>query len=107
MRSVPATFAPSAATLPSTLIRPASVAGVGTEAAARHHLEMLVAATLEASLGATLRGGAKQPKAVWREALSTLATGSRAAYRALVYETDGFVDAFYAMTPIEEISALN
>jgi phosphoenolpyruvate carboxylase len=39
--------------------------------------------------------------------LSALADGSRDAYRALVYETEGFVDAFYAMTPIEQISALN
>ena len=79
----------------------------GTEEAARHHLELLVAATLEASFGEAMAGKANDPPAKWREALSSLAEGSRDAYRALVYETDGFVDAFYAMTPIEQISALN
>ena len=79
----------------------------GTEEAARHHLELLVAATLEASLGDAMVGKAKVPPAKWRDTLSNLAAGSRNAYRALVYETDGFVDAFYAMTPIEQISALN
>lgn len=79
----------------------------GTEEAARHHLELLVAATLEASLGEAMTGKTNDPPATWREALSTLAEGSREAYRSLVYETDGFVDAFYAMTPIEQISELN
>ncbi|MEM9174469.1 MAG: phosphoenolpyruvate carboxylase [Myxococcota bacterium] len=79
----------------------------GTEEAACHHLELLVAATLEASLGEAMAGRSKAPPVKWREALSTVAAGSRAAYRSLVYETDGFVDAFYAMTPIEQISALN
>ena len=43
----------------------------------------------------------------WHETLGTIADGSRDAYRVLVYEMDGFVDAFFAMTPIEKISALN
>lgn len=79
----------------------------GTEAAAEHHLELLVAATLEASLGEAMPGRANDPPGKWRDALAELAQGSREAYRALVYETDDFVDAFYAMTPIEQISALN
>ncbi len=79
----------------------------GTVEAARHHLELILSATLEASLAEDLPAGAKEPPASWREALACLADGSRDAYRALVYETDGFVDAFYAMTPIEQISALN
>lgn len=79
----------------------------GTEESARHHLELLLAATLEASLGDALPGRGKEPPAAWRETWAAVAEASRDAYRALVYETDGFVDAFYAMTPIEAISELN
>jgi len=79
----------------------------GTEEAACYHLELLVAATLEASLSDVIPGRAKEPPASWRKTLVALADGSRDAYRSLVYETDGFVDAFYAMTPIEQISDLN
>jgi phosphoenolpyruvate carboxylase len=78
----------------------------GTVEGARHHLELLLSATLEASL-ADERGVGREPPASWRGALVALADGSRDAYRALVYETEGFVDVFYAMTPIEQISALN
>jgi len=79
----------------------------GTRSAAAYHLELLLAATLEATLAPGIPGRAKEPSETWREALAALAEGSRRAYRALVYETEGFVDAFYGMTPIEEISALN
>ncbi|MFO0689381.1 MAG: phosphoenolpyruvate carboxylase [Myxococcota bacterium] len=79
----------------------------GTRSAAAYHLELLLAATLEATLAPAIPGGAKEPAESWREILAELAEGSRKAYRGLVYETEGFVDAFYAMTPIEEISALN
>ena len=79
----------------------------GTQSSAAYHLELLLAATLEASIAGGGEAMAKEPPAVWRETLATLAGASRDAYRALVYETDGFVDTFYAMTPIEEISALN
>jgi len=79
----------------------------GTRSAAAYHLELLLAATLEATLAPEMPGRAKEPSESWREALAELAEGSRKAYRGLVYETEGFVDAFYAMTPIEEISTLN
>ncbi len=79
----------------------------GTQSSAAYHLELLLAATLEASIAGGGEAMAKEPPAVWRETLATLAGASRDAYRALVYETDGFVDTFYAMTPIEEISTLN
>ena len=79
----------------------------GTEASALYHLELILSATLEASLSDVIPGRTKEPPAKWRDALRALADGSRAAYRALVYETEGFVDAFYAMTPIQQISALN
>ena len=38
--------------------------------------------------------------------VAALSTASMAAYRALVYETDGFVDYFRAATPIAEIAEL-
>lgn len=79
----------------------------GTRSAAAYHLELLLAATLEASLSRRLPRRSKEPPLVFRQALNGLAETSRKAYRALVYETDGFVDVFYAMTPIEEISELN
>ena len=79
----------------------------GTVPSAIYHLELIVAATLEASLPRDLLGGQREIPAVWRETLAVLAAHSREAYRALVYETSGFIDTFYAMTPIEEISALN
>ncbi|MEZ4332019.1 MAG: phosphoenolpyruvate carboxylase [Myxococcota bacterium] len=79
----------------------------GTRSAAVYHLELLLAATLEATVAPEISGRAKEPAERWREALSIVAEGSRHAYRDLVYETDGFVDVFWAMTPIEEISALN
>ena len=78
-----------------------------TQSSASYHLEQLLAATLEASCSGEVDGIAKEPPAIWRETLTMLAAASRDAYRGLVYETDGFVDTFYAMTPIEEISALN
>lgn len=40
------------------------------------------------------------------DAVAQLSTASMAAYRALVYETDGFVDYFRAATPIAEIAEL-
>ncbi len=79
----------------------------GRRSAAVYHLEVLLAATLEASLEAGTGRSSKEPPAVWRETFSLLADASREAYRDLVYGTEGFVDAFYAMTPIEEISTLN
>jgi phosphoenolpyruvate carboxylase len=39
--------------------------------------------------------------------MDKLAEAARRAYRALVYETPGFVDYFYAATPIAEIADLN
>ena len=79
----------------------------GRRSAAAYHLEVLLAATLEASLGGGSGPSSKEPLPVWRETFSFLADASREAYRDLVYGTEGFVDAFYAMTPIEEISTLN
>jgi phosphoenolpyruvate carboxylase len=69
----------------------------------RRNLETLVAATLEASL---LHPTKAAPKA-FLEAAEALSQGSMAAYRHLVYETEGFTDYFFAATPIREIAELN
>jgi phosphoenolpyruvate carboxylase len=79
----------------------------GTLSSATHHLEQILAATLEASLASARPDSVRPPPKAWREALRALAEGSRATYRELVYEMPEFVDVFYAMTPVREISELN
>jgi phosphoenolpyruvate carboxylase len=74
----------------------------------RRNLELLVAATLEASL-------LPQPEdaehvAQLREFETVMAEISDLAYKAyrnLVYETPGFTDYFFSATPIAEIAELN
>ena len=83
----------------------------GSPSEARFQLERVLAATLEATLDGQLpKKSGRQAGPIperWRETLGELAEGARNHYRALVYETPEFVDVFYAMTPIEEISSLN
>ena len=69
----------------------------------RRNLETLVAATLEA----TLMPPSRQAPKAFLEAASALSETSMAAYRALVYDTPGFADYFFAATPIREIAELN
>jgi len=69
----------------------------------RRNLETLVAATVEATLLHPTRAA---PRA-FLEAAAELSEASMAAYRKLVYETPGFVDYFFAATPIREIAELN
>ena len=69
----------------------------------RRNLETLVAATLEASL---LHPTQSAPKS-FLEAAEALSDASFAAYRGLVYESEGFADYFFAATPIREIAELN
>ncbi len=68
----------------------------------RHNLEILVAATLEASFGAPVSAGRARHAEIMEE-LSRLAL---AEYRRLV-ETPGFMDYFRAATPFSEIVSLN
>ena len=68
----------------------------------RENLETLVAATLEASL---LQ--AEIPREGYAEVMNALSAHAYRAYRALVYETPGFVDYFRMTTPIAEIAQLN
>jgi phosphoenolpyruvate carboxylase len=69
----------------------------------RRNLETLVAATLEA----TLLPPSRQAPNAFLEAASALSEASMAAYRALVYDTPGFAEYFFAATPIREIAELN
>ena len=69
----------------------------------RRNLETLVAATLEA----TLLQPTKQAAPAYLQAAETLSRGSMAAYRKLVYETEGFAEYFFGATPIREIAELN
>ncbi|UHL64006.1 phosphoenolpyruvate carboxylase [Paralcaligenes sp. KSB-10] len=75
----------------------------------RWHLELLVAATLEASL--TPHQSASQTEdenmARYGTALSLMSVAAQKAYRDLVYHTPGFADYFFASTPILEIAGLN
>ncbi|HZW12350.1 MAG TPA: phosphoenolpyruvate carboxylase [Noviherbaspirillum sp.] len=72
------------------------------------NLELLVAATLEASL-APHAGDGKQAKklAAFESVMEELSERAYRAYRNLVYETPGFTDYFFSATPIAEIAELN
>jgi phosphoenolpyruvate carboxylase len=70
----------------------------------RRNLEVLVAATLEATL---LPHAHDDPKPDCRAAMAELAEYSFKAYRNLVYETPGFERYFWESTVISEISRLN
>ena len=70
----------------------------------RSNLEILAAATLEASL---LQPRESAPRKEYLEAMEELSAFAFAAYRGLVYETEGFVDYFWASTVINEIATLN
>ena len=70
----------------------------------RRNLEILAAATLEATL---LGGSAPEPRARYIEVLDELSAQAFVAYRGLVYETPGFEDYFWESTVISEIAELN
>jgi len=74
----------------------------------RRNLELLVAATLEASLTPHGEDGARNKQLAGFEAvMAELSERAYRAYRNLVYETPGFTDYFFAATPIAEIAELN
>jgi phosphoenolpyruvate carboxylase len=70
----------------------------------RHHLELLVSATLRASLAGE---AAPDAHAEYEAALDEIASHAQRAYRALVFETEGFAEFFFSATPIAEIMELN
>ena len=74
----------------------------------RRNLELLVAATLEASLMPHAPEGDKAQRLAGFEAImADLSERAYKAYRNLVYETPGFTDYFFSATPIAEIAELN
>ncbi|WP_105439225.1 phosphoenolpyruvate carboxylase [Neorhizobium sp. T25_13] len=70
----------------------------------RRNLELLIAATLEASL---LPSDAQEPNPQFLEAMEELSDLAFSAYRRLVYETEGFERFFWDATIIGEIAKLN
>jgi phosphoenolpyruvate carboxylase len=69
----------------------------------RRNLEILAAATLEASL---LQPGQVAPRDDYLAAMEELSGYAYAAYRGLVYETEGFERYFWESTVISEIANL-
>ncbi|NMG73218.1 phosphoenolpyruvate carboxylase [Aromatoleum diolicum] len=76
----------------------------GNPEVGRRNLEVLVAATLESSL---LADRAPAPRAEFLDTMQTLSDAAFAAYRGLVYETEGFERYFWESTVISEIAELN
>ena len=76
----------------------------GNPEVGRRNLEVLVAATLEASLFADAEPA---PRPADLEAMDELSSSAYRAYRALVYETEGFERYFRESTVIGEIANLN
>jgi phosphoenolpyruvate carboxylase len=70
----------------------------------RRNLEILAAATLEASL---LQPYHSAPREAYLSAMEELSAAAYKAYRGLVYETPGFEEYFWSSTVIAEISGLN
>ena len=70
----------------------------------RRNLETLVSATLEATL---LMDESPAPDHAFLETMEELSKSAYAAYRGLVYETEGFERYFWASTVITEIASLN
>ncbi|MBU0752873.1 MAG: phosphoenolpyruvate carboxylase [Gammaproteobacteria bacterium] len=70
----------------------------------RRNLEILVAATLEATLMPHSSG---QPQTQCLDAMEELSAHAFKAYRDLIYETPGFEDYFWESTVINEIADLN
>lgn len=74
----------------------------------RRNLELLVTATLEASLIPRIKNDkAAKQLAVYERTMEALSDRAYRAYRDLVYETPGFTEYFFLSTPIKEIAELN
>ena len=69
-----------------------------------NNLEVLAAATLEASL---LQPKHSAPNPEYLKAMEQMSALAFKAYRGLVYETEGFAEYFWASTVITEIATLN
>jgi phosphoenolpyruvate carboxylase len=77
---------------------------------AKYGLRGIAIRTLEQAASsvaeATLRDGGDPPPALWREIMEEIAEDSRAAYRALVHEDEGFYPFFRQATPIDVIERM-
>lgn len=73
-------------------------------ALAHRHLEQIVHAVLVSS--APPEAGEPPVQAEWRAAMDHMAGEAQRAYRALVYETPGFLDFWQTATPLDEITRL-
>lgn len=73
----------------------------------RWHLELLVSATLAASLSPASVGDDDAALQQYGELLQELSDHAFQAYRQLVYDTPDFARYFFESTPINEIAALN
>ncbi|MBV8665056.1 MAG: phosphoenolpyruvate carboxylase [Burkholderiaceae bacterium] len=74
----------------------------------RRNLELLVSATLEASLKPQETDSKHAIKlSAFEHVMEELSERAYRAYRNLVYETPGFTDYFFSATPIAEIAELN
>jgi phosphoenolpyruvate carboxylase len=71
----------------------------------RRNLEILIAATMEATLLHQHGDDTTMPE--YHRIMEMMSQDAFAAYRKLVYETPGFSDFFFAATPIHEIAELN
>ena len=76
----------------------------GNAEVGRRNLEVIVAATLAATAEPT---ESELPDPGFLEALAELSDDAYAAYRGLVFETEGFEDYFWQSTVISEIASLN
>ncbi len=71
----------------------------------RRNLEILVAATMEATMVHHHGDDSTMPE--FHRIMEAMSRDAFASYRKLVYETPGFTDYFFAATPIREIAELN
>ncbi|MFZ6675523.1 phosphoenolpyruvate carboxylase [Undibacterium sp. Xuan67W] len=76
----------------------------GNPEVGRRNLEVLAAATLEASL---LSHSEPEPPAEFLKVMEELSDHAFRAYRNMVYETEGFEQYFWESTVISEIAGLN
>jgi phosphoenolpyruvate carboxylase len=72
---------------------------------ARRNLDTVLAAVLESSAGAD--GSPREPDPRWVRAMEILSGSAQKAYRALVYEDEGFLSFFSDASPIGELSLFN
>jgi len=72
---------------------------------ARQHLEQIVHAVLLASSPISNEKQDDVPE-VWRDAIGAMSAASYGKYRALVFDTPGFLDYWWAATPLDEIKRL-